>query len=244
MTTLRYSADNSEVRYNIGATAAAGNFTGAYTLAVLFRRRTTSGFQSILAHHGSDGLVKIGMEFNGTTLNVGDDGAIRTGPTTISNTTDWWILAVTKASGTVTPRWHIKNVTTGAAWAHTNASGTLGNPASQSGGTVRTGEWQDVDDANQNMGIDAGWAAALSDLEVEALATGLQTSAWTTHAVAASYVHEQIDNASIPDLKGNGVTLNVVNGTTEEATDPPGWTFNGSGAVASIPSLVMAPILG
>lgn len=235
MANLRFSADNSEVRFDL---PSAVDFTGAYTLACVIRRRATSGFQAIFSHHNSTGSAVLWFEFNGTSLqhyvsqaNV-SSSTWSVSPTTFNETTNWWLLAVSRPAGTTqTIRFHRKNLTSGAAFEHVNGSVAASNPASCAGGTIRVGEYEDGDDANMNCAVIGGWAADLGDSGVEALATNLRTSDWTGHATAPKYVHELTSTSSIPDLMGNGATLNVVNGTTlDTGTDPPGWTYDGAGS--------------
>lgn len=234
MATLRFAADNSEVRFNL---PAAVDLTGAFTFAKLTRRRATGLWQCIVSHHDSSGTGRLSLEWVQTGFDTPNGLVVSTpsvfsySQTAVTSTTDWYIVAVTKAAGNATPRFHFKDITTGAAWIHENGKTAMnGNGASASGGTIRVGEFEDVDDLNANDGVLGGWAAALTDLQVEALATNLRTSDWAGHAVAPKYVHELTSKTSIPDLMGNGATLNVVNGTTvETGSDPPGWTFDGVG---------------
>lgn len=239
MATLRFSAANDEVRFNL---PAAANFTAAYTVAALVLRRAVPGgvWHAILGHHSSTSVPQLAIEFDSTNhveLNQNNGAASRTSTSTISSTTDWYLIAATKAAGTVTPRFHLKNITTGAAWAHEAGAGTLANAPTAASGTIRVGEWNDNDDLNANVAVIGGWAAALADTgagSVENLATNLRTSDWTGHATAPAYVHELTSTTTIPDLMGNGATLNIVNGTSlDTSNDPPGWNFNGTGGGAA-----------
>jgi hypothetical protein len=234
MATLRFSAANDEVRFDL---PAAVDLTGAFTFAILVMPRVTGVWQALIGHHNSGGTVALGTERSaGNRLEVdsGSGATSRTSTTTITTTNKWWLLAVTKAAGTATPRAHLKNITDGSAWVHEAMSGTMGNPSSASGGTIRVGEWADSDDLDGNVAVIGAWAAALADSgagSVEDLAANLKTSDWTTHSTLPKYVHELTSNTSIPDLMGNGATLNVVNGTTiDTGNDPPGWTFDGAGS--------------
>jgi hypothetical protein len=234
VSTLRFSAANDEVRFNL---PAAANFTGAYTLAALVLRRAVPGtvWHAITGHHSSTSVPQVAIEFDGTNhleLNENNGAASRTSTATVSSTTDWYLVAATKAAGTVTPKLHTKNLTTGA-WAHDSGAGTLANAPTATGGTIRVGEWNDNDDLNANVAVIGGWAAELTDLAVEALLTNLRTSDWTGHATAPAYVHELTSTTTIPDLMGNGATLNIVSGTTlDTSNDPPGWNFNGTSRTA------------
>lgn len=246
----RFSADNSEIRFNI---VTATNFTGAHSLACVVRRRATGAWHALIGHHSSAGAGGLGLEFsNGNVLSYTPDnvtGSVTS--TTFTSTTDWLIVVLTKTSGTTLPRFHWVNLTTPAGWTHQNGNQNTGNPASQSGGTMRTGEYADTDDANVNLAVIAEWGVALSDGQCEELSVNSRTSDFWNNTggnpVALYELNQAASTDSVPDLAGGGATWSLTNGTTVEgSTDPPSWNYNGIGSVAEVPppNLVMAPYQG
>jgi hypothetical protein len=235
VSTLRCAADNSEIVLNL---PAAANFTGTYLLGGIFYPRAIGAglWASLIGHHTSGVVANLALEIDSSgRLEVNqNNGASPSHGTTVITTNAWWELWVSKATGTTTPRFHIKNLTTAAAWIHENGNVAIANPPSQSGGTIRIGEWANADDYDGNIAVVGGSSNSFTDLQVEAFSANLRTSDIAGSTPAMIYVNELTSQTSIPDLMGNGATLNVVNGTTlDAATNPPGWTFDGTGAAAA-----------
>jgi hypothetical protein len=249
MATRRFSADNSVIRFPIGATDTA-NFTSAFTLAAVARLRANAVWHALLGHHTSGGVAGPSIEIGNDnriylTTNHGSAGSSGASPATmvLNNTTDWWLVVITKGAGTVIPRFHLQNLTAGTAMSHAPEASpaTVADGVSQASGTIRTGEWEGVDDANANIAVLGGWATAMSDVQCEALGANDRTADWTGHALTPVYVYDlnQATVATVPDLVGTRDS-NATTGTTVEAIDPPGWVY-GAGGGGGGPTVVDAP---
>lgn len=242
MAVRNFAADNSELRVPI---VAASNTTGAVTVAALVKRNNTGTWQSMIAHHSSTGgyLSEFGFAGSGATnaLTWGDPttGVTHTsGTDVITSTTIWHLVAYTKPAGASGGRFHIFPF--GGTWVHRVSVGAnANNMPSQTGGSLRFGEAQDVDDLNARLALAGLWTAELTDAQIEALAANLRTADWVNHAVAPVGVWE-FDQATateaVPDLIGNHVDIsgtidsttdtNGIAGTTiVTGDDPPGWVF-------------------
>lgn len=226
----RFSADNSEVRYPV---TASSDHTGAFSKAFMVRRRATGAWHALDGHHSSGGTGAMGVEFSNTNkISYTPNNIVGSLSTaTFTSTTIWWIIVLTKTAGSSVPRGHYKDLSTPAAWVHENLDTSVGNPSSQSGGTIRMGEYADTDDANMNVSAHADWGSALSDGECEELTADLAT--WVEHSVAPVFVfqHNQASASDvIEDLTGNGHDSVTINGTTMEAgTEPPGIAYYTAG---------------
>jgi hypothetical protein len=185
---------------------------------------------------GSPGKLELGQ----------NDTTFRQGSTDITTTNSWWLVAVSKATGTVTPRIHYYNFSTDGArsagtTSHENASGTLGNPNSTAGGTMRWGEYNDIDDANIYLGTAAVWDVDIGDAGFNSIiSAGLKTSSLyngTTNPVALWEFNQANATDPVLDLVGfahSTGTGGAINGTTiDTGNDPPGWTFDSLGAIAT-----------
>jgi hypothetical protein len=138
-------------------------------------------------------------------------------PATANN---WYIVAVTLSASGSTPRFHLKNITTSSAWQHEDGDATVnatGTPVTRG----RLGN--DAANANPFYGdihAVAVWHVALSDSQVEQLATGvvgLPRGVW------------QLDQAStgtaVTDLTGGGANQASLSGTSvvDSGQTLPNW---------------------
>ena len=177
---------------------------------------------------GTDKLLKVGtsavsgqygVDFSATqpllrcgTTTVGATGI------TLESADGWGLVAVTKATGTVTPRLHLYNAGT---WTHEDGTGTLAN-SGVPGTSARIGA--DQTPANffaGDVGALAVYTTVLDDTAVEALAVDLQ--AWIDASPAALWV---LDQPSLPDALQDDIGTadeSAITGTTVTADDIP-WT--------------------
>lgn len=241
MTTLRFTADNSEVRFNL---PTAVDLTGAFTIGGEVRRRAVSAWHCLVSHTtpGGTGVLTVEFDAFGNRFLIDINGSALFASTAFASTTDHLLWQITKTAGTSTPRLHVRNLTAGTTL-HENFGGTLGNAPTAAGGTVRVGEFQDGDDLNANKGLLFAWkGVVLSDSQADENWANLRTSdIWNNTAGHPAYLFELRSRTSIPDLAGNGATLNVVNGTAEDTGDSvPGWTDDGIGATGTTVTLTPA----
>lgn len=148
------------------------------------------------------------------------------GPTpTIAN---WWWVVVTKASGAALPRWHMKNVTTGAAWVHSNeASGTVPNNTGPITNILFGGDGSSTStNADMKGAAAATWGSVLSDLAIEAACTlnasdlKAATPSWMIRLNQASTATAVVD-----DTGGTGGQTAITGTSVDAADDPPGFNY-------------------
>lgn len=234
-----FDGADDEIRF--GGTALE-SLTGALTIALLMKRGNTAAWNALVAGHTSGNVGRWGFEINNSDIPVMYVAGTGSGNGTYTSTTTWNLLVMTKAAGTVAPRFHIRDIATGT-WTRSNGGGTLGDPvAIGASGTIRIGEFEDGDDFNGRLALAGIWSTALSDAQVDALGTSLNTNNWTGHAVApvAVWQFNQATATSVPDLIGSANST-VVNGTSvATGDDPPGWTFAGAGGDINYTAAVAA----
>lgn len=162
----------------------------------------------------------------------------------------WRLIAVTKATGTVAPRFHQYDYGAGT-WTHENAAGTLGNsgiPATSATIGSRPGG---TNAFNGDIEIAGVWDVAMTDDQVEALAFSL--SPWFAAQPKGLWLLDQAATTqSVPDISGGGANQSALSGTAVATNHPPVWNRYGdvvvvtresaAAAPTAIPDLVMAPL--
>lgn len=232
MATLRFNGTSSYM-YGVGHGAMQRG-----TMAALIRRTKTAG-DIIQPRPG------FGWCYGNTNKMAYYAGSVSEGPTVVG-ASDWYLLVMTypaPVGGTLwTPRHHIKNITTGAAWIHENGSSQAsGPPNSAVGAQLKIAEINIFDWFGGDIALVGWWdGTTLTDLQVESLAANLKTSDW--NALSPSSLTE-MRSLTPTDLKGLETwTLGASTAApTLAGADPPGWTFGlaapqaltGGGAIAS-----------
>lgn len=164
----------------------------AGTVALVLRR--TGGTGSAISIWNAGGWVPGFSSGNLLQLTIGATTRTFTG-ITVSNTTDWWLLIVNKASGTQTPRGHGYNYATDT-WTHANGSGTLANPTAATSFNSASSQIE--------VAAVAWWARALSDSECEGLTGSWQH--WLATNPDIMIILDQDDTAdTIQNITGRSV---------------------------------------
>jgi hypothetical protein len=210
-----YDGTNDEIRTSIGSC----NLTGAITMVVVARRNSTA-YNALIGIHTSGGTPTYSLEVedNGTGNRWDFCGDTASGGLTWVNADGWTLLCISKSAGTVTPRGH-KYVYSTDSWTHANWATTEGDKGSAAGGTVRFGEWQDVDDFAGDLAAAAIFDRALTDAEVELLAHSLNN--WHALAPVGFWIFDQ-GAVSMPlqDMTGNGANESAITGTAVATSAP------------------------
>jgi hypothetical protein len=196
------------------------------TLAVLIRRNENASFDAFISNHTSAAVRQPTLEINSANkmFLTGAWSVDHPGATEILTANGWYILVITKATGTVAPRLHIYRVNTGT-WVHENEPGTETNPPSQAGGAIWFGATSAAGNfANADFAAAAEWPGkVLSDAECEALATATSLKAgWKALSPSGLWTFDQASvETSVEDLTGNGANQTARTGTTVIAEEPP-----------------------
>ena len=197
------------------------NLTGAFTLAAVVRRtdptdvvmailHTTSGFGSTLylSLAGTTGFLRVAT------------GTARTSTLALTEDDGWGIIVVTKAAGTVTPRFHLYK---GGSWSHEAAVGTIPNAVDHTGGATLFAN-SVLAEHTFDLAVAGEWNTALSDGQVETLDWASQN--WADLAPLSLWNFNQtITTDPIPDLVG-GVDLAGNAGAPIGIDGPDGWNYD------------------
>ncbi len=129
----------------------------------------------------------------------------------------WCLVAVTKASGSATPRFHKYSFATGQ-WSHENGGAAYNNSGTPA--TVEIGHLPGlVDYFEGSLSAVACYSGVLSDGQLEGLTGNL--SSWLALTPSAMWVLNQASTAtSVTDLSGNGANQTSLTDTTVATDDP------------------------
>lgn len=216
---------------------APAALNGALTMLIVVKFATASGWMSLLEAEtsGSADRATIGRNPNQSNNLYFSNGVagLPTGGVTLTNTSNWYVVALQRASGTVAARTHLCQI--GAVSnTHTDHSTTMANAGSVSGGNLRIGG--DADFSNMRVAAAAVWNSnPLVDADFEGIA-----SAATTQSIADLSPDWLVDDsdAFATDLIGSNDRTSIT-GTADDADDPSGWVYGlGGGGGAPTPRLL------
>lgn len=214
----------------VSAGAVVGLNYGA--IAAIVRRNATGVWHSIAIVETAAAGGLYALEFtDGNQLNLNTDaGAGGSGSTAFTSTTTWYFVAGEKATGSVAPRFHIYNYSTGA-WTHENGGAAVNNTTGTVGQT-RIGRWQTVDDYNGDIEVVGIWKnQTFTDAQWEASGLPFSLQAWYALGTPTAIWHlnQSATTQNVADLTGGGANQTTLNGTSVSTVHPP--LFNvGAGA--------------
>lgn len=215
------------------STATGALSTNAFgTFAALVRRTALAEWQTALGLHSSAGvgLNLFGVAGGNQSVLYHANGTESTGPL-ISDTTNWRLIVVRKASGTATPRFSVYNYGTGT-WTHANGSAALPNwTAPGTGGSVRF-IFGLFDPFQGRIAARAAWntvrwtADAAGDAALAAAGLEDALQSWIDADPDACWHFNQPVATAVADLTGGGADQTSITGTTAiTGDDPPGFSF-------------------
>lgn len=187
--------------------------TAAGTFVVVARRGANSTFHTLVGLHNSGGSNTLYVQLNpSNNLIIGSGGGEESSMFTTTTSDGWCLLAVTKASGSATPRFH-RYVYSTNTWTHQDGGSSIDNGSSPgSGGTYRTA-WQTGDLFNGDLAAVGIWDTPLSDAQIECLAHSLMQ--WYGMSPKAFWLFDQSSTTQpVMDLTGGGANQSSLTGTT------------------------------
>lgn len=219
---------DNRIAFALGAT---GIVMGPVTIAMIVRRGHDTGTEAVM-RVGASGLstARYGLEILTTALQVRSANNLLSAPTITATVADSWVLlAVSKANGTVTPRFH-KSILASSTHTHEDGASTLANSTAPTAGPVIGAAANGTSPYQGDVAIAAIWNVVLTDSQVEALIQS--QAAWRNVAPVALWVLDQTSTAtSVPDIVGTS-SQSSITGTSV--------TLDGVPFAAPSP-LVMAP---
>lgn len=213
-----------------------GPMNAAITIATLLRRGELGGAYAMVSNWAAghaELMFMLGAGDRPVFYNMDTETSSASIGSQLLSMTTTYLVVVTRASGAVLPRFHVKDLTTPGAWEHANGSITTANQASVVGGEVRIGNfhYETVGDFNWFKGdlpLVAWWDGLnMNDTQVEEMAASPATSNLHEHSAGSPSSLTEFRASSPTDLEGLITWTN--HGATLTGTDPPEWSFDGVG---------------
>lgn len=207
-------------------------FAPPVTMAAILKRNST-GWNSIIGNRQSSGAIK-GWSFeihpnadaNKLTYEYSVTGTDGTATTAVVNADGWVLLVVSKAAGTVAPRFQKFKYSTDV-WARENGVSTVIDETPGAGGSVEVGgPWgTSTDWFGGDIAVGAVWNRVLSDTEAATLPYTL--AAWLSLAPSALWVLDQDKTTQkVGDMAGGGANESALTGTSVSSGSVPVFNYS------------------
>lgn len=234
-----FDGSNDYIMLGAGATVGLTASTGI-TIAMLAKRNSTNGCDLICGANSPTG-ARFGREFgfgvqasgSGNTLFYFGANTNSYSTTPLVTADGWCVIAVTKAAGTVLPRFH--KIPIGGSAVRSNGGATAAaSTALTSAARWEFGRDEYLNKIAEKVGLAAVWNVALSDAQIDALAANLRTSDWWNSAAGRPLTlwqfNQTLTTVAVADLTGGGANQTDILETNVDGGDlPPSWYFDGLG---------------
>jgi hypothetical protein len=239
---LSFDGTNDRVVAGTLASAIQNLPTGAYTVAMLVRRGSSTS---------NDGLWGLQSDTVDSTLEGGGwiDGAFdelqfsqtgsstRFGGTALTNTTDPYLIVYVKTAGTTTPTWWFKNGS-GGSWDNDPFSGTVPNGEAADDfleiGSVANGDfWAG------HIGLIGLWSGDMSSTNIQLLDDNWRTSDWYTSAHGTPVCLIELNTTTPVDIIGNATDIVVTEATLDAGETLDDWNFDATGGGGATNAVVV-----
>jgi hypothetical protein len=166
---------------------------------------------------------------------------------TVTAADDWVWIVVTKATGSVAPRYH-KYVMSTQTWTRGNGSGNVANATSPSGGSLQIGNVAG-DFFKGDIAAVAVWTTALSDATLNnipnnwvsgVLAASPQAAWLLNQASTGTSIADAVDSANQTALSGTTVQSGTIANWSESSSTPISGTDTAAGADSSSLTVTLA----
>jgi hypothetical protein len=213
------------VGVNVSAGALATNDGGPITLAFLWKPAALSN-QGLVNARESGALKWAINPFSDGLLYYSASGFASSNTIGWGAASGWLLTAITKASGSATPRWHQYSYTS-TTWTHVNATNNVSDSTiSVAIDNIGLGYLDNDEVLNGNLAVIGAWNAVLSDGDLETMPCAL--SAWVDLTPAALWPFNQASTSDpVLDVTGNGADQTSITGTSVvNGDDPPCFSFS------------------
>lgn len=226
MAVRNFNGTSDQITLAVGglATQTGGNLT----MAVLMNRQAGS-WAAAMSINGTGSTQLISQAFDSADRGYffTDTGAETWSPVglTYPASDNWVLYAVTKASGTVAPRFH-KYVFDTSTWTHSASGETaLNGAAPGASGNVKIGAKDTgFDFFNGRLALAGIFPTVLSDATLEGMTTQLQ--AWVDAGPTGLWPLNQTSTATpVDDIVGTSDQTAISGTTVVTGDDPPGFSF-------------------
>lgn len=207
--------------------------TGIGSLSFAFGPGTIAAVVRIVSFTASNTVIDVGnsstvryifyIETTGARLRLNCDAGASTGVTALT-ANKWYLVAASKATGTVAPRFHIYDYATGG-WVHENASGTLANSTAPTTKATIGNSLDATIPTNGDIEIVGVWSSVLSDTQIETLP--FRVKPWFAAAQPSGLwtFDQALVSVPIVDYAGLRANQTGITGTTQATGPFPNWNF-------------------
>lgn len=222
--------DGTDDRITLAPGACTTAF-GPATVVAIIKRNSTVDNEIIGGFDGAgatDFTWIMGLDDNAAGndlyLFIPDVGSVLAPTIAVPNSDNWVLIAITKASGTVAPRFH-EYVYDTDTWTHENGASNIANGPATSN-RLQLGEVGDF--FGGDLLICGFWTSVLSDVAIETLKDSL--SAWEALTPTGLWLLNQTNVADdVLDLTGGGANETAITGTTVGTNDLPDFVIEEEG---------------
>ena len=241
MATLRFNGTSSKV-----TGTGNGAMNGALSIAVLVKLSSVAASNTFLSTAAASAGISFLSDNNPRPVYYNDNyGSTINGSefTQALNTTDWFVVGVSRSPAVSTPRLHAINSSGGGSWAHVAGSASEpSDPDSVSGGAVTLGAFPipgagTFDWLSGDMALVAWWNATLTDAQFRSLTVTKSIDDWVYHSVTPASVTPLTSTSPVDEM---GLVSWTNSGATAVGAMPPGWNLTvGTGPGPMTPNVHM-----
>lgn len=212
------TASSEKIDLSLGG---GGSVTGATTLAAIIRTSSDGSALRTFLRIGSTGTPYVFYRDASNKIGTFTATALPTSTTTLTVSDGWAFVAVTKSSGTTTPRFHIYKYRTNT-WAH--EAGSASQVSASPGGSSAIGSNVGSQYWNGDVAAAGVWAAELTDAQVEPMAYSL-AAWWAVQPNGLWVLDQSATSQKVVDLTGNGANESGITGTAVSTGAVPVWSY-------------------
>jgi hypothetical protein len=158
---------------------------------------------------------------------------------------NWCWMVVTKASGSVAPRWHVLDLTAGGGWAHANETANVNDFSGSATEIIIGGQFTGGAGAawRGSIAVAATFPSALSDAAVEAAFTLNASDLLAASPGWMIRLNQASTATAVTDDTSGGSTQSSISGTSIDSDTPPGFSFSlGGGGQSVTPAGLSVPV--
>jgi hypothetical protein len=218
---VRHFDGSSRIELDLGNVSTLN--AGAYTVAAIAKRTTDGNDRTLASAEAATSSRRAFMIAPDDDMIFVSGGIVVDSTVSWDSSLDWCLVAITKASGNSTPRFH-RYVFDTDTWTHQDGSGTRSDD-SEVLDHIAIGQADQSFGFIGRLAVAGAWQSPLSDLTLEGLTDEL--SAWVTASPDALWPLNQASvTTAVQDITGGGADQVARVGTSVvTGDDPPGFDF-------------------
>jgi hypothetical protein len=229
-----FNGSTEKITLGLGACGIA---FGPMTIAAVVRNLDAGHDANIINSGGTTGTTRwnLGMVTGSGLIKTFNGTSTQNSTTAAATPNEWTLIAVTKASGTVAPRYHAYRYITGT-WIHEDGAALADSTAAVSP-ILLASYAASGSEFKGDMLMGGVWNVVMTDSQIESLGSTFDYLLWSTAAGVAPKALWQLNQdvtTSVLDLTGNGADQTAIAGTVVTGDPKLGFSVV-SGAYTAFP---------